>query len=242
MPDERLRPVLTGPGASDYERYLRTDELLGLQKGPESWLHRDELLFQVTHQSSELWLKLAAVEIEAATVQVTDGDLAAASRLLRRSVGSLAVVTDQIHMLEHIAPAEYHVLRRALGHGSGFDSPGFRRILEASPPLGAALRARLDAAGLTPLELYRQNRSHEALYTVAELLIEWDERVILWRFHHLKLVERVIGGHAVGTQGTPVEVLEARVPAAFYPWLWAVRDQLTESAEGASAPDGGVRT
>ena len=43
---------------SDYERYLRTDELLALQKTPEEWAHRDELLFQTVHQSSELWLKL----------------------------------------------------------------------------------------------------------------------------------------------------------------------------------------
>ena len=50
-----------GPGASDYERYLRTDELLALQKTPEEMEHRDELLFQTVHQSSELWLKLAVL-------------------------------------------------------------------------------------------------------------------------------------------------------------------------------------
>ena len=47
------------PGESDYERYLRTDELLSLQKAPDEWVHRDELLFQTVHQSSELWLKHA---------------------------------------------------------------------------------------------------------------------------------------------------------------------------------------
>ena len=53
------KPVLPGEGDSDYERYLRTDELLALQKTPDEWAHRDELLFQTVHQSSELWLKLA---------------------------------------------------------------------------------------------------------------------------------------------------------------------------------------
>src|SRR5918997_1525221 len=62
-PPEELGPVLPGPGASDYERYLRTDELLALQKGPGEWVHRDELLFQTVHQSSELWLKLAVTEV-----------------------------------------------------------------------------------------------------------------------------------------------------------------------------------
>jgi tryptophan 2,3-dioxygenase len=51
-------PVLPGPGASDYERYLRTDDLLALQKPPEERVHHDELLFQTVHQASELWLKL----------------------------------------------------------------------------------------------------------------------------------------------------------------------------------------
>src|SRR5262245_59606103 len=51
-------PMLEGTAPSDYERYLNTEELLRLQKGPDQWVHRDELLFQVTHQSSELWLKL----------------------------------------------------------------------------------------------------------------------------------------------------------------------------------------
>ena len=33
--EDYSQPVLAGLGASDYERYLRTDELLSLQKTPE---------------------------------------------------------------------------------------------------------------------------------------------------------------------------------------------------------------
>jgi hypothetical protein len=32
--DDLRKPILPGNGASDYERYLHTDELLALQKGP----------------------------------------------------------------------------------------------------------------------------------------------------------------------------------------------------------------
>ena len=60
-------PILPGHGATDYERYLRTDELLSLQKTPEQVVHRDEHLFQTVHQASELWLKLACLELEEAT-------------------------------------------------------------------------------------------------------------------------------------------------------------------------------
>src|SRR5262249_14128239 len=55
--EDELGPILPGPGASDYERYIRTDELLALQKSAHERAHHDELLFQITHQSSELWLK-----------------------------------------------------------------------------------------------------------------------------------------------------------------------------------------
>src|SRR3954452_24592359 len=71
-------PVLTGEGASDYERYLRTDALLSLQTAPEDWVHRDELLFQTVHQSSELWLKLATTEVAEATRLIERGDHPAA--------------------------------------------------------------------------------------------------------------------------------------------------------------------
>src|SRR6185436_8516717 len=45
---DEFAPILPGPGASDYERYLRTDELLALQKTPGERVHHDELLFQCT--------------------------------------------------------------------------------------------------------------------------------------------------------------------------------------------------
>ena len=52
LTEEEFAPILPGRGHSDYERYLRTDDLLELQKRPEEMTHRDELLFQTTHQSS----------------------------------------------------------------------------------------------------------------------------------------------------------------------------------------------
>ena len=66
-------PVLPGAAASDYERYLRTDELLALQKSDAEMVHHDEHLFQTVHQASELWLKLACVELAAASAPVDAG-------------------------------------------------------------------------------------------------------------------------------------------------------------------------
>ena len=126
--EDYSQPVLPGDGASDYERYLRTDDLLALQKTPEEMVHRDELLFQTVHQSSELWLKLACFEVETATTELRAHNTAAAIRLLRRASDCLKIATQLLDMLEHMSPWEYQSIRQILGHGSGFDSPGFRNI------------------------------------------------------------------------------------------------------------------
>src|SRR5919206_195861 len=113
---ELLKPILPGDAGSDYERYLRTDELLALQKTDKEW----------------------------------------------------------------------------------------RRVAK---PLGEAFHAAHERAGLSLVEVYTRGREFELLYQLAEQLIELDERVIVWRVRHFKVVQRVIGGGAIGTQGTPVEVM-----------------------------------
>jgi tryptophan 2,3-dioxygenase len=225
--EDYAEPILPGAAPSDYERYLRTDELLALQKSPDEWAHRDELLFQTVHQSSELWLKLAVAEVEEATALVRARDLAAAIRLLRRAVDCMKLVTAALDMLEHMSPWEYQEIRKVLGHGSGFDSPGFREIRRVTPPLGEAFHEAREEAGLSLVEVYTRGREHEHLYQLAELLIEWDERLVVWRARHFKVVERVIGGSVIGTQGTPVEVLGRLIHKVFFPELWELRNELT---------------
>jgi tryptophan 2,3-dioxygenase len=220
-------PILPGTAASDYERYLRTDELLSLQKTPAEVVHRDEHLFQAVHQSSELWLKLACLELDAATAFVDENRTTAAVRLIRRAGDAMSLITDQLHMLEHMSPHDYAVVRTALGHGAGFDSPGFRNIHRAAPALGEAFERLISRRGLTLLVLYERGRELEDLYQLAEQLMTLDERTILWRFTHLKVVERIIGGNVIGTQGTPVEVLGRRIDIRFFPELWRVRDDIT---------------
>jgi tryptophan 2,3-dioxygenase len=228
--EDYSQPVLPGEGASDYERYLRTDDLLALQKTPEERVDHDEHLFQTVHQSSELWLKLAVAEVEKATEHLREGEVAPALRLLRRSCLCLQFITHQLEMLEQMSPWEYQTIRKVLGHGSGFDSPGFRGVRRVSPSLGEAFHALRRDAGLSVVEVYRQGREHEELYQLAELLTEWDERVNVWRFRHYKVVSRIIGDEVVGTQGTPVELLGGLIKQKLYPELWRARNELTALA------------
>jgi tryptophan 2,3-dioxygenase len=217
-------PILPGAGASEYERYLRTDELLALQKTPEEMNHRDELLFTTVHQTSELWLKLAVFEVEHAL----ESDVAAAVRSLRRAHLCLRYLTEALDMLEQMSPWEFHGVRSQLGHGAGFDSPGFRRLHALAPGLWERFDSELDGGSL--VELYRNGREHELLYQLAEALIELDERVVNWRQRHVTMVERMIGPGVIGTKGTPVEVLRELLDDRWFPQLWDVRNELTELA------------
>jgi tryptophan 2,3-dioxygenase len=226
--EDEYAPILPGRGDSDYERYLRTDELLELQKPAEERAHHDELLFQTVHQSSELWLKLAWNEMEEAVGHLERGEIAPALRLLGRSILCVKLVTEQLDMLERMSPWEYtNEIRPVLGHGSGFDSPGWRELRRVAPLLGQAFHRLRREAGLSLVEVYVRGREFEELYLLAEALAELDERATMWRVRHFKVVSRIIGDSVVGTQGTPVEVLGKLIHKSLYPELSEVRNELT---------------
>jgi tryptophan 2,3-dioxygenase len=231
--EDLRKPILPGRGASDYERYLRTDELLELQKKPEELLHADEMTFQVVHQSSELLMKGAVFELERALDAIKAGDFQNSAQLIRRANMELEYPISLLHVLETITPYDYHLIRAGLGHGSGLDSPGFLALLHTGPRLGQAFDQQLHKAGLTVDDLYRRHAEFFGLHDVAERLLDFDERMHLFRFHHLKLAQRIIGGGVVGTMGTPVEVLHQRMEHLFYKDLWDVRNQITAKANKA---------
>ncbi|MFY9562195.1 MAG: tryptophan 2,3-dioxygenase family protein [Terriglobales bacterium] len=231
--DDLRKPILPGKGASDYERYLRTDELLALQKSPEQLLHKDEITFMVVHQASELLMKGAAFELERALAYIEQGDFSNSTRLIRRANQMLEHPISQLHVLETITPYDYHLIRAGLGHGSGLDSPGFLSLLHIGPRLGQAFNDQVKRAGLTVDDVYRRHEEFFGLHDVAERLLDFDERMQLFRFHHLKLAERIIGGRVVGTMGTPVEVLQQRMEHWLYKDLWDIRNRITAAANQA---------
>src|SRR5215467_9315668 len=99
MPYELQKPILEGKGATDYERYLRTDDLLSLQTSIDKLSHPDELTFQVVHQASELLMKGASWELERARVALTEGSYASCARLMRRATAMLAYPISLLHIL-----------------------------------------------------------------------------------------------------------------------------------------------
>jgi tryptophan 2,3-dioxygenase len=213
-----------------YETYLRTDELLSLQKPPEERLHPDELMFQVVHQTFELWWKITVEELRAAATWLRQSRANEASQALRRSVAAGGVLMVAMRQLEYVSPKDFLVIRVGLGNGSGGDSPGFRAILRTVPDVWDSFVFALREAGVTLVDLYLEPGEHPALYQCAEGLTDFDEQFHLFRAAHLKLAQRHLGLHAVGTGGTPMPALEKTLQDLFFPELWEARDELLSRA------------
>jgi tryptophan 2,3-dioxygenase len=74
--------------------------------------------------------------------------------------------------------------------------------------------------------VYRDPERHWDLYELAEKLVDLEYHVQLWRFGHLKTVERVIG-FKTGTGGTAgVQYLAKVLELSFFPELLSVRTKL----------------
>ena len=137
-------------------------------------------------------------------------------------------VIGALDMLDRMDPWDYQSVRTALGHGSGFDSPGFRGMARAVPALAAAFDRALRASGAPLEDLYLHRADHEPLHMVAERLLDLDERLRLWRFRHYGVIMRALGERTIGLQGTPIEVLGKLIVQRQVPRLWEVRSRLTE--------------
>jgi len=76
------------------------------------------------------------------------------------------------------------------------------------------------------LGVYHNSEKEWDLYELAERLINLDHQFQIWRFHHLKAVERIIG-YKRGTGGTSgVPYLAKALELRFFPELWQVRTSM----------------
>ena len=154
-----IGPILEGKGDTDYERYIRTEELLALQKDEVDLIHPEERLFQITHQAAELWLKQVDFEMGRVVELFGSDEGEQAADLFSRCTLILDLLREQIVILETMAPADYHVIRvNKLGRGSGQESPGFKKLLEVGrrtwPPFEEVLRR----SGRSLIEVQRNPR------------------------------------------------------------------------------------
>ncbi len=97
------------------------------------------------------------------------------------------------------------------------------------PPEEGELTPEMRTQNLEALwRLYRYPEANFHLYTLAESLVEHDQNILLWRFHHVRVVERLIGTKP-GTGGSSgVEYLSSTLERRAYPVLWEVRGTLSD--------------
>lgn len=219
------------PGESTYERYLRTEELLSLQKPEHELTHHDELQFQVVHQVFELWWKEAAFELRTIRNLLQEYNVPPALRLLQRVIQIQHLMLSNMRMLETMSPWDFHAFRKALGDGAGTDSPGFHALMTISPLLWDDFQAVLAHEEVTLTDIYIHADRYPLQMAFAEALIDYDEVFQLFRTQHFKMAQRMIGPGSIGTGGTPMEMLERTLKDKFYPDLWEHRNQLTKIAD-----------
>ncbi|MGH8139655.1 MAG: tryptophan 2,3-dioxygenase [Steroidobacteraceae bacterium] len=76
------------------------------------------------------------------------------------------------------------------------------------------------------LGVYHNAEKDWDLYELAERLVDLDHKFQLWRCHHLKTVERIIG-YKSGTGGTAgVSYLAKALELKFFPELWQIRTSM----------------
>ncbi|WP_375756201.1 tryptophan 2,3-dioxygenase family protein [Corallococcus exercitus] len=233
-----------GKGELDYERYLHTDTLLSLQSPEGELVSHDELMFQIVHQSQELYLKLASREMVEVVAEMDRDALWAVVARLARVQKIIAGISSEMAILETMTPAEYQVIRRSLGNGSGQESPGYNTLRHAADGLEAAMERMLERRGLTLFQVYSAGGPKD-LQHVCEQLVTVDESFQGWLYAHYQLVRRTIGIDRTvkALDGLPSQVLQARMTLPLFRALWDVRVELTAGwkREGGYAP-GEART
>jgi tryptophan 2,3-dioxygenase len=78
------------------------------------------------------------------------------------------------------------------------------------------------------VDIYDHTKSHWREYEACETLVDVEDNFQLWRFRHLKTVERIIGSKS-GTGGSSgVPFLRKALDLTFFPELYAVRAEIGE--------------
>lgn len=151
-----------------YGDYLRLEGILSSQH-PLSEAH-DEMLFIVQHQISELWMRLAIHELQAARDVMQAGDLQPAFKMLARVARIFEQLNNAWDVLRTMTPSEYTAFRPSLGNSSGFQSHQYRLVEFLLGNRNKALM-KLHKHTAQAFETLEQELAQPSLYQVAIALL-----------------------------------------------------------------------
>ena len=153
-----------------YGDYLSLDTILTAQN-PRTGAH-DEMLFIIQHQTSELWMRLALHELNAARAHLEQGETRLAFKMLARVARIFEQLNNAWDVLRTMTPSEYTHFRQGLGESSGFQSWQYRLIEFAvgnrNPAMLRPHEHRADILALLQAELARPSLYDAALRLLAK--------------------------------------------------------------------------
>jgi len=109
-----------------YGDYLHLDRILSAQHPLSA--DRNEMLFIVQHQVSELWMKLMLHELRGAVDCFAGDQCAPALKMLSRVSHIMVQLVQAWDVLSTMTPPEYAAIRPFLSNSSGFQSWQYRAI------------------------------------------------------------------------------------------------------------------
>jgi len=125
-----------------------------------------------------------------------------------------------------LSEAFFALLRRR-----GFDTPA-----SDSPRDAEERRSNYGKRQRAMVEVLTHDEQFFKEYQLAEALLEHDEYFSLWRSHHIKMVERMVGAKP-GTGGSEgVGYLRKTLDKKFFPELWEARTYLTTKHDEEGCP------
>jgi tryptophan 2,3-dioxygenase len=153
-------------GRMSYGDYLRIDQILGAQAMLTT--AHDEMLFIIQHQTSELWMRLALHELDAARTAIAQGRAREAFKMLARIARIFEQLNNAWDVLRTMTPSDYTHFRDDLGQSSGFQSWQYRLIEYAVGNRNLAMLKphahRPDLTARLEAELARPTLYDEALH------------------------------------------------------------------------------
>ncbi len=202
-------------------RFLDADDLLRVAKA----FRRIHAIQRVLEQQVEILETMTPQDFNAfrehlnpasgfQSAQFREIEIRCGLRMAPEAVRHLEITSEERARLERrlAEPTLYDALKAALAR-TGFDVSSHDALVE------------------TFRTIYEHEHEHYALYLLLEDLIDFDERVLLWRGRHVRMVERMIG-MKMGTGGSlGAAYLQTTLQRRFFPELWEVRTVL-----GGSSP------
>jgi tryptophan 2,3-dioxygenase len=148
-------------------------------------------------------------------------------RLLEFTIGNKRAEMIEVFRKE---PDNYAALQRALASPSMYDEAlrllsrrGFEVPSEYLDRDWTQQYVPSKQVAAAWLAVYHSVDDHWDLYDLAERLLDLDHKFQLWRYSHMKTVERIIG-YKRGTGGTGgVSYLAKLLELQFFPELWSIR-------------------